>query len=166
MEPVEQDPEPKPDAERCPQCGGWIIGFSANQAECQGCGYMPPGMSPASASIADDAAPSVVCPKCGAVVEKDGDSRFCDQCGAALADAKPAQSMPPEEPERPADGVCPACRGPIREVTPDRGVCQKCGLRVMTPEARMRQRAGFFLVLLIAVGYIIFMMYQQPHRGY
>jgi hypothetical protein len=148
--PEEESPEPKPDADKCPACGGWIGETGPESGICLSCrktfGEQPPEEP--------EAAPSPVCPKCGA--NEDADAAFCDQCGSSMS-ASPS----------PSAGTCPACGGPVVEISPDRGICRKCGEKLMTPEAQALNRVGLVLALVSAAAYIAWLLAcGRPTRGY
>ncbi|MBI3554023.1 MAG: zinc ribbon domain-containing protein [Elusimicrobia bacterium] len=165
MEPAPEDPEPQPDADKCPECGGWIGETSPGEGVCLSCGAKLETEEARKRRLdPSPPAPATVlsCPKCGSSNEAGDDSLFCDQCGASLEGA-PALSASPGQPsgERPSDGKCPDCGGPVVEVTRDHAVCRRCGARLVTPGVRSRRRWGFMLMVLCAALWFLFLMVRR-----
>jgi predicted amidophosphoribosyltransferase len=156
----EFDPEPKPDADKCPDCGGWINETAPGEGFCSKCGasfetddaerHRLDPSKPGPAAV-------LTCPKCGAANQADADSLYCDQCGATLKGVPAVRARPGELPdERPSDGVCPDCGGPVVEIEADEGLCRRCGAKLVTPQVRSRRRWGFLIALIAAAIYFLF----------
>ncbi len=108
----------------------------------------------------------LVCPKCAAQVEADGDSLYCDQCGASLKAVRPTQATALSDPLKalPSSGTCPDCGGNVVEISEDHGRCRGCGANLVEARARTRQWAGL-IISLASAGAAMLAVNWMKHRG-
>jgi uncharacterized membrane protein YvbJ len=161
----------------CPNCGKQQE-RNPDSLWCIECGAPLEGVTPIGASPDSDDEEQenaqvqpgavVICPKCGSREESDPDSLFCDQCGTSLKGLTPISEAP--EPAKstdldglPSAGTCPDCGGQVVEIAEDRAVCRKCGEKLITVEARSRNRIG--LAAALAAGGIMLWMLLRRHPG-
>jgi predicted amidophosphoribosyltransferase len=81
----------------------------------------------------------IVCQSCHS--ENDDDSDFCDQCATAL-DKNAAASIWERE-----ESPCPDCGGKVEETEPGKGVCSRCGVKLVSKETTPPPATGSASVL-------------------